>query len=320
MQKILQAHPDAFQLQFERYFTGIIKKCKNGLLNRSLSERLRYAPKNLKLKKVRLKMTTIQLETFVKDQFSMGLYEFIKDKVEVENLYDYELAGILNVDASFIERLRKNFGMKKTTEFPRHFERTYGADAVKKFKKIIENPDNNLAGVARHFGFSREYARQVYKKVYGYSYTEAFQKKIKRRKRKKLANRKKSKRFKLLIKVKKQMESMGLSPHLRTRDHSYDILTNGYKLLLKYALTPFMIGKKQYFRITHTTGTSPNFDFILCVCKNNEESIHYIIPRHAMPKYRVYLLPEAGPGKSKYTQFREAWHLLTLTNQTKEVS
>ena len=32
MQKILQARPDAFQLQFERYFTGIIKKCKDKLI------------------------------------------------------------------------------------------------------------------------------------------------------------------------------------------------------------------------------------------------------------------------------------------------
>jgi hypothetical protein len=32
MQKILQTRPDAPQLQFERYFTGIIKKCKNELI------------------------------------------------------------------------------------------------------------------------------------------------------------------------------------------------------------------------------------------------------------------------------------------------
>ena len=31
----------------------------------------------------------------------MELYEFVKQKVEKENLYDYELAGILNVDRAF---------------------------------------------------------------------------------------------------------------------------------------------------------------------------------------------------------------------------
>ncbi|MBC2695682.1 MAG: hypothetical protein HF982_10490 [Desulfobacteraceae bacterium] len=265
-------------------------------------------------------MTTIQLEAYVKEQFNMELYKFIKQKVEMENLYNYELAGILNVNGSFIGKLKKTFEIKKTAGFLRQFERTYGAGAVKKFKNIIENPDNSLAGVARHFGFSREYARQVYKKVYGYPYTEAFQSKIKLRRRKRLANRKKSKRLDLLIKVKTKMESMGLTPHLRTREHPYEILTNGYKLLLKCTSTPLMIGKKRYFRITNTTEASQNFDFIICVCRNNGESIHYIIPRLAMPKYRIYLLPDAWPGKSKYSLFKEAWHLLTPKNQTKEIS
>jgi len=265
-------------------------------------------------------MTTIQLETYVKEQFNMELYKFIKQKVEVENLYNYELACILNVNGSFIEKLKKTFEIKKAAKFLRRFERTYGAGAVKKFKKIIENPDNSLAGVARHFGFSREYARQVYKKVYGYPYTEAFQNKLQLRKRKMLASRKKPKHLELLIKVREKMESLGLTLHLRIQKHSYEILTNNYKLLFRYASTPLMIGKKQYFRITNTTGASPDFDFIICVCRNNGESIHYIIPRHVMPKYRVHLLPEAGHGKSKYTRFREAWHLLTCKNQTKEVS
>ncbi len=263
-------------------------------------------------------MTTTQLEAYVKEQFNMELYEFIKQKVEVENLYDYELAGILSVDGSFIGKLRKTFGMKKAAKFPRQFEQTYGAGAVERLKKIIENPDNSLASVGRHFGFSREYARQVYKKVYGCPYTEAFQSKSLARKRKMLASRKKPKRLELLIRVREKMESMGLTTHLGTRKHPYEILTKGYKLLLRCASTPVMVGKKRYFHIT--TGVSSGFDFIICLCRNNGESIHYVIPRHAMPKYGVYLLPEAEPGESKYARFKEAWHLLTRKNRSKEVS
>lgn len=255
-------------------------------------------------------MTTTQLETYVKDQFNMELYEFIKHKVEVGNLYDYELATILNVDRPFIGKLRKTFGMKKSAKFPRQFERTYGPGAMERLKKIIENPDKSLASVARHFGFSREYARQVYKKVYGYPYTEAFKSKLQLRKRKMLANRKNSKLLDLLIKVKEKMESIGLTLHLRIQKHSFEILTNDYKLLLRYALTPVMIGKKEYFHIT--TGASPaDIDFIVCLCRNNGKSIHYIIPCHVMPKYGIYLLPEARPAESKYARFKEAWHLLT---------
>ena len=70
----------------------------------------------------------------------MGLYEFVKQKVEKESLYDYELAGILNVNRAFIGKLRKNFAIEKPAKFPRLFERTYGADAVERLKKIIEIP------------------------------------------------------------------------------------------------------------------------------------------------------------------------------------
>ena len=254
-------------------------------------------------------MTTIQLETCVKKQYNMGLYEFVKQKVEKESLYDYELAGILNVNRTFIGKLRKTFAIEKSAKFPRLFERTYGAGAVERLKKIIENPDNTLVDVGKHFGFSREYARQVYEKVYGYPYTEAFQNKVQLRKRKRLANRKKSKRLDLLIKIKEKIEPFGLTLHLRIRKHSYEILTNGYRLLLRHALTIVTIGKKQYFHIT--TGDSPaDIDFIICLCRNNKESIHYVIPRHIMPKCGVYLSPELGPGESKYTRFKEAWHLL----------
>jgi len=118
---------------------------------------------------------------------------------------------------------------------------------VKKFKKIIENPDNSLAGVARHFGFSREYARQVYKKVYGYPYTEAFQNKLQLRKRKMLASRKKPKHLELLIKVREKMESLGLTLHLRIQKHSYEILTNNYKLLFQVRVNASHDRKKAIF-------------------------------------------------------------------------
>ncbi|RZB30042.1 MAG: hypothetical protein SRB1_02322 [Desulfobacteraceae bacterium Eth-SRB1] len=263
-------------------------------------------------------MTTIQLETYVKEQFNMGLYEFVKQKVDKESLYDYELAGILNVSGSFIGKLRNSFGVKRSAGFPRRFERTHGAGAVERFEKIIENPHKTLVDVAGHFGFSREYARQVYEKLYGCPYTGAFQNKLQLRKRKMLAERKKSKHLDLLITLKEKMESLGLNLHLRIRKHSYAILTNGYKLLVRHALTTVTIGKKQYFHIT--TGAGPtDIDFIICLCRNNGESFHYVIPRHVMPKYGVYLLPGAGPGESKYARFKEAWHLLNHKNRTKEV-
>ena len=47
---------------------------------------------------------------------------------------------------------------------------------------IIESPHSSLADVARHFGFSREYARQVYKNIYGHPYTKVYREKLEIRK------------------------------------------------------------------------------------------------------------------------------------------
>lgn len=127
-------------------------------------------------------MAKRNLETYVKERFGMELYEFIKYKVEVESLYDYEIANILNVEGAFIGRLRHNFRIKRSNGFSRRFDRTYGLGAVEKFKRMIESPDNSLSDVARHFGFSRQYAWQVYKKIYNCPYTETYtRKKLERR-------------------------------------------------------------------------------------------------------------------------------------------
>ncbi|MEA2083436.1 MAG: hypothetical protein U9O82_04160 [Thermodesulfobacteriota bacterium] len=253
-------------------------------------------------------MITTQVELYVKKEFSIGLREFIKEKIEVENLYDYEIAGIINADSSLIGKLRKNFGIKRAAVFPRQFERKYGESAVERFKKIIEEPDKCLADVARHFGFCREYARQAYEKIYGFPYTETYRGKLAEKKRMLLDSRIKSKRVKSLIEVGKKMESKGLTVHLRILKHVHEIWTNGYKLVVRSTSTPVMIGRKRYFRIGYKINS--DYNFIICVCKDNENTIHYVIPRHALPKSGIYLIPEAGLGESKYSPFKEAWHLL----------
>jgi len=107
----------------------------------------------------------------------MDLHEFIKQKVQVDQLYDCEIASLLEVKDSRITRLRNAYGIKRATGFPRRFDRRYGEGAVEEFKKMIENPTSTLDDIGRHYGFSKEYARQVYKNIYGYAYTEAYKRK-----------------------------------------------------------------------------------------------------------------------------------------------
>ena len=265
-------------------------------------------------------MTTTELEMYVREQFNMGLCEFVRHKVEAENLYDYELARILNVDGASVGTLRKAFGIKKADGFSRRFETTYGRGAIRTFKKMIENPDNTLADVAKHFGFTREYARQMYKKFYGCPYTEVFREKILARKRKKLEARMKSQKYVSLVKVIEKMRSLGFVARMTIKGTASALFINGYKVTFRCTSKPLFIGRNRYFRITRGIGSNGQCDFFICLCRDNGKSIHYVIPQHVMPRYGVCLSLDAGHGESKYAKFKEAWHLLTHESQTKQVS
>ena len=134
------------------------------------------------------------------------------------------------------------------------------------------------------------------------------------RKQRLLDSRIKPKRIRSLIEVREKMKSKGLIVHLRILEHGHEIWINGYKLVMRNTSKPVMMGSKRYFRIGNKTNS--DYNFMICACKDNGNIIHYIIPRHAMPKSGIYLIPEAGPGGSKYSRFKEAWHLLAHKNLT----
>jgi len=118
-----------------------------------------------------------RLESHVAEMFNMSLREFIREKIEQDNLCDYEIAGTLNVSNATIGKLRRDYGLKRTNGFVRRFEKNYGKGSVKTFRRMIDNPHSTLTHVAEHFGFSRENARLVYRKIYGVPYTQAHKKK-----------------------------------------------------------------------------------------------------------------------------------------------
>ena len=130
-----------------------------------------------------------ELESYVQVQFGTDLHGFIKQKAQIEGLYDYEIASLLKVSHPMITKLRITYGIKRGDGFSRRFDRRYGKGSVEKFKKMAENPYITLTEIGRHFGFSKEYARQIYKKIHGSSYTEALKKKRKIRKKERLSGR-----------------------------------------------------------------------------------------------------------------------------------
>jgi len=261
-------------------------------------------------------MSKTKIESRVKEQYGMSLYEFIKQKIEVEALHDYEIASSLGISPSTVGRLRRLFGIGKTNGFARRFGRTYGKAAIETFKRIISDTDNSLADVARHFQFSRENARRIYKRIYGFPYTEAHKKKqLERREKRLTEGSRRSGRIEDLMNIMDKMNSMGIASRVRNTGRGRVVLTTGYKLGLTVAAAPVMIGEKHYFRFNNSKCTHRDLDFFICLCKSERVDIHFIIPIEAMPpKCIVSLLPMATEEQSKYTQFREAWHLLSHNN------
>ncbi|MFH1349913.1 MAG: hypothetical protein ABII26_03160 [Pseudomonadota bacterium] len=260
-----------------------------------------------------------KIKDFVKNRFGMDVYYFLKQKVESECLYDYEIAQVLNKSKSFISRLRKAHGIEKANGFSRRFERTYGKGSVERFKKILDNPDKSLSDVARDFGFTRENARHVYEKIYGRPYTEAYREKLFLRKEKRLNERRRqSKRFGKIMEISGKMKSIGIPCNITTKGSSYMITTNGYKLGVRKSTKPVMIGRKSYFRINNETWDNNDFDFFICLCKSRGRDTHFIIPANIMPRSIVSLIPDATPDQSKYAQFKEAWNLIMPQNPRHE--
>ena len=98
----------------------------------------------------------------------MTVKDFMRHMAEVRRHADREIADMHNVTIPTVRKIRRRYGIKRTDSSLRLFEQRYGPNAVRSFKRIIEDASSSLADVGRHFGFTREYARQIYKKIYGF--------------------------------------------------------------------------------------------------------------------------------------------------------
>ncbi len=100
-----------------------------------------------------------------------NIEQFIREKVEVDALTDAQIARQLNVGTSTISHWRNKFNIKPANKFKRKFKEKYGQDSLDSFDMMVRNR-TTLQEIANYFGFTREYARQVYNKLYNGSYSE----------------------------------------------------------------------------------------------------------------------------------------------------
>ena len=96
--------------------------------------------------------------------------QFIRTKIELERFTDAQIARLLNVGTSTVFHWRHKFHIKPADKFKRKFQEKYGPDALASFDLMVRH-GATLQKIGRSFGFSREYARQVYNKLYHGSYS-----------------------------------------------------------------------------------------------------------------------------------------------------
>ena len=257
------------------------------------------------------------IEKLADREFGMTLNEFMTQKIIEESLYDHEIGRLLGVAPNIIGRVRRGLKLKRKNGFSRRFEQRYGQGAVTTFKTMIEKRSVSLSGVGRYFGFSREYARQVFQKIYGRPYTLLHKQKLmaNRLEREEAAGQA-SKQNEALSALCRRLRCMGLNSRVLKRGRALRIDMNGYVIDLKMTSKPVTIGGRRRFRITlNDCPGRGEVDFFICILKGDNGKMHYVIPGRVMPKSGVTLSPDGIPGRSKYAPFKEAWHLLETHEQ-----
>lgn len=198
----------------------------------------------------------------------------------------------------------------------KYLVKKYGQQILEDFDDLFIRQFWNLSDLAKKYGFSRERARQIFKKLYGYGYRLVRTEKILQRKQEyNLCSLYLSPRIALfLIKlVEKQLEITNMS------NEKYKINGHFVRFSQPSAVDygPYNI---KHFRIGLV---NDNFDF----CIVNTADLFYIIPKSeftfepALNRLVLYIRATAysmtnkgrcGKRPRDLERYKEAWHLLDV--------
>ena len=200
---------------------------------------------------------------------------------------------------------------RPSPEFVKRFEGKYGKGAIATFIRIIERVSSNLSDVARTFGFTREYARHIYKKIYGVPYSEMRQAKLRLRREQRIEKEfRQGKNRPYLREIGELIQATGLDYELRKKARFYFQLSNGKTVGVRRCRSPLRIGNVYYYRFNNFAWAPDEFDFLVLRCEGRKKVTHYVIPHQFMPRRIVSLNPDSVRAGSKYARFKEAWELL----------
>jgi len=206
----------------------------------------------------------------------------------------------------------------------------YGFGIIMDFDDLNHRPFWNLVDVGNKHGFTREYARQIYKVLYGKAYGKAKVRKTSNRirseksiacthdPRRKFAEYKRngSNIWKSALSEKMffdECEKRGLVSEILCNSE-IDLKVSGYFIDVKSSFTPAKpkgaVTPFRHFRISRKQ--KEKCDFLACY--HSGEKAFFIIPKKEFPKsFKLYISEVKTnhySSKNRYWQYRNAWHQL----------
>jgi hypothetical protein len=252
------------------------------------------------------------LEPYMKKSFDMPIQDLMQQVIEINGLLiDREITTIPDVNIPTICKVRKQYRTKRADSTLMRLETRYGPGFVIRFKSIIEDPFSSLAEVGRHFGFSREYVRRIFKKIYRFPYTEIHKKKMLLRRLKADSIKFSSGRLMYVKRVKDKITKMGLDPKILIKAKSLFLLTNNnFRVAVLHSSKLRQICNGKYFYVNVINEQRRGCDFFILSYLNNGDSGYYIIPNECMPKKGALIAISTNNANGKYSRFKDAWQLL----------
>ena len=256
-------------------------------------------------------MKIAELESYVKKSYNMTIKDLMIKKLQKDGLIDREVANMLNMSIGAVRKLKKSYGIRKTDFSLKRFEERYGPGSVRRFKCIIEDPSSSLADVGRYFGFTRENARQIYKKIYGLPYTKTYKKKLLLRRLKTDSLKFTSNRLMHLKNVMDKITNIGLDPKILIEAKARVLVTNtNLRVKILHSSKLRHIGNKKYLYVSVLSKYRKDYDFFILSYLDNGNSGYYIIPNEHLPKEGTMIAVSSNNADGKYTRFKDAWDLL----------
>jgi len=202
----------------------------------------------------------------------------------------------------------------------------HGEEFLADFNDLKKKQFWNLVDIGNKYGFSREYARQIYKSLYNKPYRPIRTKKTKKIKdiscvhdpRRKYADYKENnsavwKSAKTESMFFNECEKRGFKLEILCRK-SIDIKINTYLIDVKSCFKPRLYhpeSKTRYLVFHLSKHQLKNADFIACY--HSVEEVFFIVPIGDVGSVNIYILESKSHhynAKNRYWEFKDAWHLL----------